>query len=111
MGAKSIMHLRVGYYDEAREPDDVIVGQFEYLVTQRKLNKSFRQAVLEGDVEYMSYLAYSAARRMKIITPDTSFDAWMANVASIVDAEDEDTTPEAEPAVDGAEGESPTSPA
>lgn len=102
---KSVMRMEVHYYDENRSPDLVICGQFEYLQAQRKYNgKTLAQAGKESDLEYMGYVAYLAAKRMKLVDPGVTYEQWAEGVMAL---ESEDDGKDAEGTA--AEGAAPES--
>lgn len=86
---QSVMKMTVHFYDEAREPDVVVCGQWEYLQAQRKYGKTLAEAGESADLEYMSFVTFRAAVRQGLVDSDTSFEQWVQTVVAIEPVEDE----------------------
>ena len=86
-----IPRIRIGYYDEERAPDVVVVGQWEITLAERKHGKGSWRG---ESIEAVAYQAYQGAKRAGLITKATDFDTWAREVA-VVEAIDEDETDEA----------------
>jgi hypothetical protein len=77
--AGKLPKMRVLYYDEARTPDTIIVGQWELVQAERKFGTG---AVTERrDLDAITFACYLGARRAGIIADGTAYEAWAQDVA------------------------------
>ena len=78
--------LRIVYYSEEVPPDVVIVGQWEVGQAEGKFDVL---EVHQGSVRSLSYQAFLAARRHKLVPEGMTWEKWDASVALIESADDE----------------------
>ncbi len=86
-----IPRLRVHYYDEAREPDVILVGSWELALSERK----YGPAAVRGEIyEASLYQAYLGAKRAGILDSEReSFDQWAPRIALIEEAAEGESQP------------------
>lgn len=86
-------HFKV-WLDGEDEPIDIVTIPFDTVRYERYSKKPFAESA--GSAEMLTWLAYTAAHRMKLTT-DQKFDTWAAKVIDlelIEDDEDEDGEPD-----------------
>jgi hypothetical protein len=82
MGTR-LPRFTIGYYDDDRADDVVVVGQWEMTLAERKFGVGCME---QGSMDAITYATFLGAKRCGLVPEGVAYDAWAAGVALIEEA-------------------------